>query len=68
MLVIKSLTGREHGIGFIAKLQLLARMIRNTRRIPVLSHVFEHVTMATAILNVPRSNEGCVPAGARAPG
>ena len=53
-------TGREYGIGLGVKLRLIARMVRNTRRIPVLSHVFEHFTVAKTILNVPRSVEGCV--------
>jgi hypothetical protein len=53
-------TGREYGVGTLAKLRLIVRMIRNTRRIPVLSHVFEHLTIATAILNVPQDVEGCV--------
>jgi hypothetical protein len=53
-------TGREYGIGLTTKLRLLARMVRNTRSIPVLSHVFEHITMAKTILNVPRATPGCV--------
>jgi O-methyltransferase len=53
-------TGRDYGVGAFAKLRLLVQMIWNTRRIPVLSHVFEHVTMATAILRVPPETQGCV--------
>jgi O-methyltransferase len=53
-------TGSEYGTGLWQKLSLIVRMIRNTRRIPVLSHVFEHFTLATAILKVPHSEEGCV--------
>jgi O-methyltransferase len=53
-------TGRENGVGLVAKLRLIARMVANTRRIPVLSHVFEHFAIAKEILNVPRSVEGCV--------
>jgi O-methyltransferase len=53
-------TGREYGIGLPAKLRLIVRMVRNTWRIPVLSHVFEHFTIAKAILTVPKAVEGCV--------
>jgi Macrocin-O-methyltransferase (TylF) len=53
-------TGREYGIGVVTKLRLLAQMLANTRRIEVLSHVFEHITIATAILKTPRDREGCV--------
>jgi O-methyltransferase len=53
-------TGSEYGVGLLQKLRLIVRMVRNTRRIPVLSHVYEHFTMAIAILNVPKSAEGCV--------
>src|SRR3954469_22112246 len=58
--LLKPATGREYGVGLPAKLRLIVRMIRNTRRIPVLSHVFEHFTIAKEILNVPASVEGCV--------
>jgi O-methyltransferase len=53
-------TGREYGVGLVSKLRLITRMVRNTRSIPVLSHVYEHFTMAKTILNVPRETEGCV--------
>jgi hypothetical protein len=53
-------TGREYGVGLLAKLRLLARMRANTRRIETLSQLFEHITIATAILQTPRSVEGCV--------
>src|SRR5689334_4804239 len=52
--------GRANGVGLWAKLRLLAQMVRNTRSIPVLSHVFEHVTMVKTILNVPPEVDGCV--------
>jgi O-methyltransferase len=52
--------GREYGVGLVDKLRLLARMLRTVREVPVLSHLYEHVTMAKAILNVPRAVEGCV--------
>jgi O-methyltransferase len=35
-------------------------MARNNRRIPTASHFTEHLIMATQILRVPRSVEGCV--------
>lgn len=53
-------TGREYGIGLVAKLRLLVQMVANVRRIDVLSHVFEHITIATAILKTPRDRQGCV--------
>jgi hypothetical protein len=53
-------TGSEYGVGLFAKLRLIVQMVRNTRAIPVLSHVFEHLTMAKTILNVPRETDGCV--------
>src|SRR3954447_18237573 len=53
-------TGRANGVGSWAKLRLLAQMVRNTHSIPVMSHLFEHVTMVKTILNVPPDVEGCV--------
>lgn len=53
-------TGKEYGIGFLQKLNLLVRMIRNTKRITTASNFLEHLAMATRILNIPRSVEGCV--------
>jgi O-methyltransferase len=53
-------TGREYGIGFFAKVKLALKMARNYRRITTGSRVIEHLVMATQILKVPKSVEGCV--------
>jgi O-methyltransferase len=53
-------TGREYGVGFFTKLRLVYKMARNNRRIVTASHFLEHLAMATQILRVPRSVEGCV--------
>ena len=58
--LLRPSTGRAHGVGLLQKLVLLARMLRNTRNVPTLSHFYEHVAMATAILQIPSSVEGCV--------
>ena len=53
-------TGKECGAGFFAKLKLLRRMRKNRKLIPTASHFVEHLVMATEILKLPRSVEGCV--------
>jgi hypothetical protein len=53
-------TGREYGITFLTKVTIARRMRKNTRRIPTASHFLEHLLMATQIMRVPRSVEGCV--------
>lgn len=53
-------TGREYGVGILAKLALIARTIANTRRIPTASWYLEHLVMMTHILRVPKSVPGCV--------
>ena len=53
-------TGREYGIWFLPKLALLIKMTRNTKKVITASDVLEHVAMATRILNIPPSVEGCV--------
>ena len=53
-------TGGEYGIGFLAKLKLALTMARNYRRITTGSYVIEHLIMATRILKVPKSLDGCV--------
>jgi len=53
-------TGREYGVGMLAKLTLMARAIANTKRIPTVSWYLEHLVMMTRILQVPKSVEGCV--------
>ena len=52
--------GGDYGIGFRAKLGLLIRFHRNTRRIETLSDFREHMELAAAVLRVPRTTEGCV--------
>jgi hypothetical protein len=53
-------TGKDYGIGFFRKLQLVARMRRNRKRITTASHFLEHLLMATEIMKVPPEVEGCV--------
>jgi O-methyltransferase len=52
--------GGDYGIGFKAKLGLLLRFYRNTRKIETLSDVREHMELAAAVLRVPRATEGSV--------
>jgi O-methyltransferase len=52
--------GGDYGIGFRAKLGLLIRFYRNTRKIETLSDVREHMELAAAVLRVPRAIEGSV--------
>ncbi len=53
-------TGEQYGIGFWPKLGLALKMIRNNIRIESGSNFVEHLTMATAILRVPKDVDGCV--------
>ena len=53
-------TGKEYGVNSWAKIVLLWRMIRNKKKISTASDFLEHITMATRILNIPVSVEGCV--------
>jgi len=53
-------TGRDYGAGFFTKVKLAWKMARNYQRITTGSRVIEHLVMATQILRVPRSAEGCV--------
>jgi len=53
-------TGEEYGVGLFTKLVLVWKMARNNRRIISASHWLEHLTMATNILSIPMSTEGCV--------
>lgn len=53
-------TGASYGVGTRAKLVLAAKMIRNNLRIPSASNFVEHLTMATTILTIPRTAEGCI--------
>lgn len=51
-------TGESYGVGTVAKLLLVVRMIRNNFRIVSASNFVEHLVMATTILNIPRADEG----------
>jgi hypothetical protein len=53
-------TGREYGIGFFTKIKLAFKMRRNYGRITTGSRVIEHLLMATQIMRVPKSVEGCI--------
>jgi len=53
-------TGAQYNIGIIKKVDLIFRMRRNNKRIVSASNFMEHLIMATKILNVPKSVEGCV--------
>jgi O-methyltransferase len=56
----RSETGAEFGVSLSKKIWLMVKMARNNRRIPTASHFLEHLMMATQILSVPASVEGCV--------
>ncbi len=51
-------TGESYGVGTVAKLLLVVRMVRNNFRIVSASNFVEHLVMATTILNIPRADEG----------
>jgi len=53
-------TGAEYGVSFPSKLLLVVRMIRNNFSIISGSNFLEHLAMATKILNIPASVNGCV--------
>jgi len=53
-------TGEEYGIGLAAKIKLALTMRRNYAKITTGSRVIEHLLMATQIMRVPKSVEGCV--------
>lgn len=53
-------TGNDYGVGFATKLKLVRRMRKNRTKITTASHFLEHILMATEILKVPPSVEGCV--------
>jgi hypothetical protein len=52
--------GSEYGIGFRAKLSLLLRFNKNTKKVETLSDFREHMELAAAVLRVPRSVAGSV--------
>jgi hypothetical protein len=56
----RSETRGEFGVSLYQKICLLVKMARNNRRIQTASHFLEHLMMATQILRVPASIEGCV--------
>jgi O-methyltransferase len=53
-------TGRAYGVGFIKKIGLLLKMVRNNIRIQSASNFLEHLAMATTILNIPATVRGSV--------
>jgi len=53
-------TGKDYGVGLRTIFILALRMRRNTRKIISGSHFLEHLIMATDILKIPKSIEGCV--------
>lgn len=53
-------TGQDYGVGTLDKLVLAAKMVRNNVCITSASNFVEHLVMATTILNVPRSADGCI--------
>jgi O-methyltransferase len=53
-------TGREYGVGLLAKLALACKIARNVNRIWGASSYLEHLMMATQILKTPKSVPGCV--------
>lgn len=53
-------TGREYKVGFFRKVWLVYRMARNRAKVTTSSHWLEHLIMATQILRVPPTVEGCV--------
>ena len=53
-------TGSDYSAGFFTKLKLAYKMARNRRKIHTASHFLEHLVMATQILKVPRTVQGCV--------
>ena len=52
--------GKDYGVSLLAKVRLVLRMIRNSRRVVTASHFLEHLIMATEILKVPKTVPGCV--------
>lgn len=53
-------TGGEYGVGYLGKLSLARKMIRNNRKIVTASHFLEHLVMTSRVLKIPKSVEGCV--------
>ena len=55
-----SKVGKEYNVGFFQKAILIAKFIKNTKRIPIASSWMEHLEMAKEILNVSSSVQGDV--------
>src|SRR5215469_16225665 len=53
-------TGRAYDVGFFKKTWLAWKMSRNRAKVATSSHWLEHLVMATQILKVPPTVEGCV--------
>ncbi|HYM09353.1 MAG TPA: TylF/MycF/NovP-related O-methyltransferase [Bryobacterales bacterium] len=53
-------TGHEYRMGFAAKLRLAWRMRQNTQKIRTASSFLEHLLMAAAVLQAPKSAAGCL--------
>lgn len=53
-------TGSDYRVGFFTKVKLAYRMARNRKKVNTASHFLEHLVMATQILKIPRTVEGCV--------
>jgi hypothetical protein len=58
--LLSSEIGSEYGLGFLAKLKLVAAFRRNNRQVETLSTIVEHLELASALLRVPRSMPGIV--------
>ncbi len=57
---LASETGREYGVGFWKKCQLIVRMAWNNTQIISGSSFMEHIVMATSLLRLPKQTEGVV--------
>lgn len=53
-------TGEEYRLGLSTKIALFLKMRRNNHRIIGATDFLEHIVMATKILTIPKSVEGCI--------
>lgn len=53
-------TGRDYGVTLGKKISLLFKMYYNSRKIISATSVLEHLVLATKILNIPKSQKGCI--------
>ncbi len=60
MIIFARKQAAEFGVSLSKKIWLMVKMARNNRRIQTASHFLEHLMMATQILRVPASMEGCI--------